>query len=521
MRKVFVGSLPADITQEQLRQEFEAYGHVEEIFIKEKCPPGKQWAFVTFGSVQEALNAKEACDRTLTFPGALRPCDVMLAKNQGGGPGEAPQPLAPYSTPIAQVAATAPKKIFVGSLPDGIQEEPVRSMFSRFGYIEELFIKQGCESGRQWAFVTFSSPQEAARAQEATNGNLMFEGSTRPCEVNLARNQGLFGTGGMQQQAMQAMQADTGPKKIFVGTLPEGIDENILMDEFCKYGEVVDVFLKPNCEPGRQWGFITFASSDQARDAKASCDRILMLPGAERPCEVTIAKHQGLFGQDDGAGRPAKEVAGNRMRPTQAPERSFHSVIGAGAPIGGGPARTRGAGGAGGFEAPGGACKIFVGSLPDGCSEQLLRSEFSRYGRVTDIYVKQNCDPGRQWAFVTFTSAAEALQAKEATDRALLLPGAQRACEVMLAKNQGMFGQAPLAHGGAGGALAPAMPGQPPPPKTPPPAHLTPWRTYKTQSGLPYYHNSQTGQTVWECPTEFEPPPGAVAGRGGSRYNPY
>ena len=24
-------------------------------------------------------------------------------------------------------------------------------------------------------------------------------------------------------------------------------------------------------------------------------------------------------------------------------------------------------------------------------------------------------------------------------------------------------------------------------------------RTYKTQSGLPYYHNSKTGQTVWEA----------------------
>ena len=36
---------------------------------------------------------------------------------------------------------------------------------------------------------------------------------------------------------------------------------------------------------------------------------------------------------------------------------------------------------------------------------------------------------------------AEAKRAKEATDKILQLPGASKPCEVMLAKNQGMYGQ--------------------------------------------------------------------------------
>lgn len=34
-RKIFVGSLPQSITEDQLRQEFETYGEVEAIFIKD------------------------------------------------------------------------------------------------------------------------------------------------------------------------------------------------------------------------------------------------------------------------------------------------------------------------------------------------------------------------------------------------------------------------------------------------------------------------------------------------------
>ncbi|CAE7235169.1 Celf1 [Symbiodinium pilosum] len=172
-RKIFVGSLPNQVTEELLRAEFDRFGDIDEIFIKEGCPLGKQWAFVTFASPDAASAAKEATDRLLKLPGAERACDVMLAKNQGN-------PAA------VEVSPAAPRKIFVGSLPDGIQEQELRIEFSKYGSIEDLFIKPGCEPGRQWAFVTFDSPSDAAQAQEATNGKLHMEGSSRPCEAGLS-----------------------------------------------------------------------------------------------------------------------------------------------------------------------------------------------------------------------------------------------------------------------------------------------------------------------------------------------
>ena len=50
-------------------------------------------------------------------------------------------------------------------------------------YLQEVFLKQGCEATRQWAFVTFASAEEAVSAQEQTHGVLTFEGSIRPCQA--------------------------------------------------------------------------------------------------------------------------------------------------------------------------------------------------------------------------------------------------------------------------------------------------------------------------------------------------
>ncbi|CAL1141970.1 unnamed protein product, partial [Cladocopium goreaui] len=475
-----------NITEDELRKEFEPYGEVEEVFIK---------AFITYASPEDAQIAKEATDTKLKFPGAERPCDVMLAKNQGmsGSPG--PAGAAPQA-----LAAEAPRKVFVGSMPDGIEAEVVRSAFSVYGVVEEfgamgweLFLKQGCESGRQWGFVTFASPEEAANAQEQTNGVLCFEGSIRPCQVTLARNQGLYGNGSLKPSPI----IDNGPKKTtLLSPLPA-------MQDF----PVQDMTIQ-----SQHWGFVTFATSQQALDAKESCDRTLMLPGwvsltmllvltpAGRRQEPARGSHgsHGSYSQGGsyssnsrapGYGATSGSYGGSRSSgPIKRPAviGATDSMLGQGGQGTQGIPAARSYGTKGGDRngygthrsheshpyaqetrsttSVGGPCKIFVGSLPDGCQEEMVRDEFSRYGRITDVYLKQGCESGKQWAFVIYSSAEEAgvfwriptqrirdvkaKLAKESTDKILKLPGASKPCEagreVMLAKNQGMYGQGKL-----------------------------------------------------------------------------
>jgi len=331
-RKLFVGSLPSDISDPALRAEFGRYGQIEDIFVKPDCPPGKQWAFITFATPDQAQQAKEATDRTLHFQGAERPCDVMVAKNQGmygqepigKGGYQAPSYDPGYSqswggkggygTPSHEQPGQ--KKIFVGSLPEAITETELRAEFSRYGQIDDLFINtKPVEPGRQWAFITFNTPEQAGNAKVSADRVLTFPGADKACEVTLARHQGMYGKGdhggsdhgghhgSHHAPAWSAPPRQEGPRKIFVGSLPQSITDATLGSEFSKYGQVVDVFInsKP-CEPGRNWAFVTFAAGEQAQQAKDATDRILTFPGADKACEVMLAKNQGKFGQDPGGG---------------------------------------------------------------------------------------------------------------------------------------------------------------------------------------------------------------------------
>jgi len=437
------------------------------------------------------------------------------------------------------------KKLFVGSLPNGVQGETLRAEFGKYGPVEDVYVKQGCEPGRQWAFVTMASHEAAQLAKDATDRVLMFQGCARPCDVMVAKNQGMGGAepvpGGQIQMGgggggflvapegypagLEGAPAGQGqPRKVFVGSLPEMITDADLRAEFGKYGTILDIHInnKP-VEPSRQWCFITYGSSEQAQLAKMSADRQTIFPGCDKAVEVTLARHQGLYGQD-----------------------SLTTDV-HGLPVIAEAQTTSGAG----------PKKIFVGSLPMNVSREVLAAEFTKYGQVLDIHINyKNCEPGRNWAFITYASTEQANYAKEATDRVLLIPGGDRPCEVMLAKNQGKHGQdalmaagqAPPIQGFAAAQAAaqqqvaaqqqlvaiqsaiplgsPAV--QPPPPPGPPPPSLTPWRMYKTAAGLPYYHNHTTGQTQWECPVDLQVPGQGAYGAAAvmavpqvAHYSPY
>eukprot|EP00928_Gymnodinium_smaydae_P023100 TRINITY_DN1918_c5_g1_i1.p1 TRINITY_DN1918_c5_g1~~TRINITY_DN1918_c5_g1_i1.p1 ORF type:complete len:295 (+),score=82.23 TRINITY_DN1918_c5_g1_i1:140-1024(+) len=252
-------------------------------------------------------------------------------------------------------------------------------------------------------------------------------------------------------------------KKIFVGSLPDGFTEDALREAFSKYGTIVDVFLKPGCESGKQWAFVTYSSAEEAQLAKTSTDRTLTLPGSVKAVEVMLARNQGFHGQDP-------IVGGGKAAASPAPAAQSQ-----------------------------GPTKIFVGSLPDSINETVLKAEFSKYGQIVDVFLKLGQDSGKQWAFITYATNEQAQSAKDATDRVLVMEGASGPCETMFARNQGKNGQDPLA------GKAPAAPAaQPPPPSTPMPVHYNGWTSYFTPQGLPYYYNTTTKVTQWECPYEFQ-----------------
>ena len=86
--KIYVGNLSSEVTEEELRQEFEAFGGVESVNIITDKYSGrpKGFGFVEMPSVSEgqaaitALNGKTLKDRTLNV-NAARP----RSDNRGGG----------------------------------------------------------------------------------------------------------------------------------------------------------------------------------------------------------------------------------------------------------------------------------------------------------------------------------------------------------------------------------------------------------------------------------------------------
>jgi len=62
---------------------------------------------------------------------------------------------------------------------------------------------------------------------------------------------------------------DADGRKIFIGGLPFSADEDVIRDDFGKYGEIEDVYLPKERDTGklRGFGFVTFKDPRDAQDA--------------------------------------------------------------------------------------------------------------------------------------------------------------------------------------------------------------------------------------------------------------
>eukprot|EP00747_Dinoflagellata_sp_TGD_P120400 gnl/TRDRNA2_/TRDRNA2_173236_c0_seq2.p1 gnl/TRDRNA2_/TRDRNA2_173236_c0~~gnl/TRDRNA2_/TRDRNA2_173236_c0_seq2.p1 ORF type:complete len:302 (-),score=26.59 gnl/TRDRNA2_/TRDRNA2_173236_c0_seq2:223-1128(-) len=166
--KLFVGSLPDNIPEQMLREYFSKFGHVEEVFVKPFCPIGQQFAFVTMSDYDEALDAKNQCDRRVVFEGC-RPIEVMFARTQ--------------SHPHSKVT-----KLHVTNIPPGADESMLKVAFGNFGYVQEVQLFRVQKWGSNWAVVTYHYPEDASRARQLAHNQLRLPGSSDVCIVTFYRN---------------------------------------------------------------------------------------------------------------------------------------------------------------------------------------------------------------------------------------------------------------------------------------------------------------------------------------------
>lgn len=213
-RKLFVAGLPDSITEDVLRQLFEATGgSVVEVSLPKDRATGRPrgFGFVTLATNDEANAARESLDGS--FQGgksiSVRPFQAEPPRREGGpaGPGG---PRGPMSGGMGGPAAAPDRTLYVGNLPYDATVEEVEALINGTGSGPVVRVHLPMDpDGRKrgFGFVTMASADAAKGAIDALRGadirgrrlvvNLAHpKGERPPREDRPAYGGGGFGGGG-------------------------------------------------------------------------------------------------------------------------------------------------------------------------------------------------------------------------------------------------------------------------------------------------------------------------------------
>ncbi|CAD2095913.1 CUGBP Elav-like family member 1, putative [Plasmodium vinckei lentum] len=178
--KLFIGRVPKNYEEEQLRPIFEEFGIVNEVvIIRDKITNiHKSSAFVKMASISEADNAIRSLNNQRTLDQQLGSLQVKYASGE----------VMKLGFPQNVESGVDQAKLFIGSLPKNITEESIKDMFSVYGSVEEVFIMKDNSTGlgKGCSFVKFAYKEQALYAISSLNGKKTLEGCNRPVEVRFA-----------------------------------------------------------------------------------------------------------------------------------------------------------------------------------------------------------------------------------------------------------------------------------------------------------------------------------------------
>jgi nucleolin len=193
-RKLFVAGLPESITEDALREVFEATGgKVTDVSLPRDRATGRVrgFGFVTFSTSEEAGAARDALDGSLQGgrPISVRPFSSEPPRREGG-PTLGDGPRGPSPSAGGAGAAQEDRTLYVGNLPYDVSQQEVTSLFTdnSLGAPVRIHLPVGPDGRlRGFGFVTCASAESANEAL-AVLCNLDVRG--RRLMVNIAHPRG-------------------------------------------------------------------------------------------------------------------------------------------------------------------------------------------------------------------------------------------------------------------------------------------------------------------------------------------
>ncbi|OWM68609.1 hypothetical protein CDL15_Pgr023574 [Punica granatum] len=272
--EVFIGGLPRDVLEEDLRDLCEPIGEVFEVrLIKDKgTGESKGYAFVSFRTQEEAQKAIEEL-HSKEFKGKTLRCSLAESKN----------------------------RLFIGNVPKSLKDDEFRKAIEEVGPgVENIeLIKDEPENAEVAATVFFyklQDPQNPSRnrgfafvlyynnacadysRQKMSNANFKLDGNTPT--VTWA-----------DPKSAPDHSAASQVKALYVKNIPENTTTEQLKELFQRHGEVVKVVMPPSKSGSnkRDFGFVHYAERSSALKAVKDSEKYEIDGHA---LEVVLAKPQ-------------------------------------------------------------------------------------------------------------------------------------------------------------------------------------------------------------------------------------
>lgn len=297
--KVFVGNLPWETTDDELRATFSAAGEVQtaEIVMNRGGTRSRGYGYVTFATAEAAQKAVDTLhdvavgDRNMRVEISVpREAAPRADKKPRGGAGGGGKPAEPTN------------RLFVGNVPFDAKDEDLAAVFSGSdGYEGAAVETKPNGNSRGYGYVTFGSAAQAAAAAEVKKGSTIGDRELRLEPEQSKRSSGpAGGAGGAAGGAGGAgrrrraprdeadLEVVSDPKKAFVGNLSWDTTDEGLKAHFpgCVSAEVVR---NRDGTRSRGYGYVIFGSAGDAEAAvKAKHDTEL----DGRPVRVEIERRK-------------------------------------------------------------------------------------------------------------------------------------------------------------------------------------------------------------------------------------